>query len=179
MIYSLFRRTERWAPAIMGENGKPLFTAELALELAKLHLSRLEDESGATREPTSGRLKQILQSPELRLAYQLVPEIIAEYALRKLSAPKAFDYVLSDRHGRAYTFNVARHPIVRPVHDALARQLLPAFTVETVGKASSYAAAVSNALNAGEKLENLSVCVAPTGLGLHQDKLEIKQDCRI
>ncbi|MDX8539353.1 hypothetical protein RFM23_17170 [Mesorhizobium abyssinicae] len=174
MIYSLFRRTERWAPATTGEHGEPLFTPEFALELTRLHLSGLGDESGAASEATPDRLKQVLQSPELLLAYELVPEIIAEYSLRKLSAPKAFDYVLSDRHGRAYAFNVARHPVVRPVHDALARQLLPAFTVETVGKASSYAATVSSALNAGQQLENLSVCVAPIGLGLHRDKLEIK-----
>lgn len=174
MISSLFQRVERWAPATTGENGEPLFTADFALELAGLHLLEHGDERGDTTEPSSGRLNQVLQNPELRLAYELVPEIIAEYALRKLSAPKDFEYALSDRHGRSYRFKVAQHPIVRPVHDAIARQLLPAFTVQTVAKASSYAATVSTALNAGEKLENLSVCVTPIGLCLHQGKLEIR-----
>lgn len=174
MIFSLFQGLERWAPATKGENGEPIFTSDFALELARLYLLDHGDESGDTTELSSGLLNQVLQNPELRLAYELVPEIIAEYALRKLSAPKDFEYALSDRHGRPYSFKVAQHPIVRPVHDALARQLLPAFTVQTVAKASSYAATVSKALNAGEKLENLSICVTPIGLGLYQGKLEIR-----
>lgn len=118
-----------------------------------------------------------MQNPELRLAYELVPEIIAEYALRKLSAPMDFAYVLNDRHGRPYSFKVAQHPVARPVHDNLASRLLPASALETIAKASSYVGAVSKALNAGEKLANLSICVAPIGLGLHQGRLEIKEGC--
>ncbi|WP_137931113.1 hypothetical protein [Mesorhizobium comanense] len=169
MISSLFRLAERWAPATRGENGEPLFTVDLALELAELHVSD-DRESGSE----SDRLKQVLQNPELRLAFELVPEIIAEHALRKLSAPKDFEYVLCDRHGRGHGFKVATHPIAQLIHEALARDLLPAPTVQTVGKASSYADAVSRALNAGEKLADLTVCVAPIGLGLHRGKLEIR-----
>jgi len=174
VISSLFRRAERWTPGTTSENGEPLFTADFALELARLHLSNLGNESEAAAKPASDRLKQILENPELRLAYELVPEIIAEYALRKLSAPKTFEYVLSDRNGQAYTFKVASHPIVRPVHDSIARELLPASAVEMIAKASSYADAVSNALNAGEALADLTVCTAPIGLGLHRGRLEIK-----
>lgn len=174
MIFSLFRRAERWVPATIGENGEPLFTADIALELIGLHLSEYGQESEATTEFASDRLKQVLQNPDLRLAYELVPEIIAEHALRKLSAPRNFEYVLSDRHGRSYSFEVAKHPVVRPVYDSLAREQLPVSAVQTVAKASSYAAAVSKALDAGEKLADLSISVAPFGLNLHQGRLEIK-----
>ncbi|TPI23020.1 hypothetical protein [Mesorhizobium sp. B4-1-1] len=174
MISSLFRRTRLWAPAATGENGEPLFTANLALEWAAQHASDHQDESDATSASASSRLKQVPQNPELRLAYELVPEIIAEYALRSLSAPKDFEYVLSDLQGRRHSFKVARHPIARLVHDALARGQLPSLTVQTVATASSYAGAVSKALDAGEKLEDLTVCVAPIGLGLRQGKLEIR-----
>jgi hypothetical protein len=94
--------------------------------------------------------------------------------LRKLSAPKDFEYVLSDRHGRPYTFKVAQHPVVRLVHDNLIRELLPASAVHVIAEGSGYADAVSKALNAGENLANLSICVAPIGLNLHQGRLEIK-----
>jgi hypothetical protein len=174
LIFSLFRRDTGWAPATTGDNGELLFTADFALELIRLHLSEYGHGSEARAELASDRLKQVPQNPELRLAYELVPEIIAEYALRKFSAPKDFEYVLSDRHGRPYSFKVAQHPVVRPVHDNLARELLPASAVQIVAKASSYADAVSKALNAGEKLADLSIRVAPFGLNLHQGRLEIK-----
>lgn len=174
MIFSLSRRAARWTPATTGENGELLFTADFVLELARLHLSEHGHESQATTELTSDRLKQVMQNPELRLAYELVPEIIAEYALRKLSAPADFAYVLNDRHGRSYSFKVTQHPVARPIHNNLASELLPASAVETIAKASSYAGAVSKALNAGEKLANLSVCVAPFGLELHLGRLEIR-----
>ncbi|MER9935706.1 hypothetical protein [Mesorhizobium sp. M0088] len=176
MIFSLFRRAAPWAPAIAGENGQLLFTQDFSLQLAKLHLAEYGYQSET--EATSDRLDLVLQNPELRLGYELVPEIIAEYALRKLSAPRDFEYVLSDRSGQSHTFKVARHPVFQPIHDNLARELLPASAVRVIADASSYADAVSKALNSGEKLKNLSVCVAPIGLQLHQGRLEIKQDCR-
>jgi hypothetical protein len=175
VIFSLFRRSKRWAPATADENGEPLFTTDLALKLARLHVADDRNESA----PESDRLKQILQNPELRLAYELVPEIIAEHALRKLSAPKDFEYVLSDRPGPTHSFKVAAHPIAQLIYDALARELLPALIVQSVGKSSSYADAISRALNAGEKLEDLTVCVAPIGLSLHRGKLEINKGCRL
>jgi len=119
-----------------------------------------------------------LRDAELRLAYELVPEIIAEYVLRTIFAPKDFEYVLSDRHGRSHGFKVAEHPVSQPVHDSLESGLMTASAVRVITEGSSYADAVSKALNAGEKLENLSFRVAPTGLSLHQGRLEIKEGCR-
>jgi len=174
VIFSLFRRAERWAPATVGENGKPLFTSDFALELARLHVSDHGDESEAAAASASDRLKQLLQVPELRLAYELVPEIISEYVLRRLSAPKGFEYVLSDRHGQRYRFRVDKHPIAQPIYNVLARELLPTLILQSVGRASSYSSVISRALNAGEKLAELIVCVAPIGIRLHRGKLEIK-----
>ncbi|CAN7719799.1 hypothetical protein [Mesorhizobium sp. LjNodule214] len=176
MIFSLFRRGAPWTPAAVSENGEVLFTPEFTHELATLRLSDngYRSEIEARTKLASNQLDLILQNPELRMGYELVPEIIAEYALRKISAPRDFEYVLGDRHGRPHSFKVAQHPAFQSVHDNLAHELLPASAVRTIAEGSSYAAAVSRALNAGEKLENLSVCVAPIGLHLHQGRLVIK-----
>lgn len=176
LIFSLFRRSEPWTPVTVGENGQLLFTSDFALELARLRLSDYGFES-ASGKTASDRSDHILRNPELRLGYELVPEIIAEYALRAISMPKDFEYVLGDRHGRSYGFKVAQHPVFQPVHDYLASGLLAASDVRVIAEGSSYADAVAKALNAGEKLANLSICFAPIGLSLHQGRLEIKEGC--
>ncbi len=81
--------------------------------------------------------------------------------------------MLKDRDGQPHSFKVTLHPVVPAVHNFLASGLLPQSTVRIIGNSSSYAAAVSKALDAGEALADLSVIVAPIGLTLHNGKLEI------
>ncbi|MDX8447285.1 hypothetical protein [Mesorhizobium captivum] len=170
MIPSLFRHGAAWAPATVSADGNALFTPDFVLELTRLHLS-------GNGQQSSVRLNEILENPELRLGYELVPEIIAEYALRGISAPRSFKYLLRDRDGRHKSFEVALHPIVPLVHHVLENQLVPQSAVSIIAKGSSYADAVSKALNAGEALADLSIAVAPIGLGLHREKLEITEGC--
>ncbi len=168
LVVSPFPNTTLWMPASNGENGQLLFTVDIALQFARLHLSELESVAGVV----SNSLEEMLQDSELRLGYELVPEVIAEHALRTISAPRISGYVLHDRHGQPHMFMISQHPVFQPVCDVLALELLPASAVRTIAKSSAYADAVSKALNAGEKLADLSIYVAPIGLKIHQGRLE-------
>ena len=66
------------------------------------------------------------------------------------------------------------HPLESQLQTKTFRELLPTLILQSVGRASSYSSVISRALNAGEKLAESIVCVAPIGIRLHRGKLEIK-----
>lgn len=172
MIFPWVSRASSWVPATTREDGREVFSEDVVLALAKAHLRELAAE--VRTGCTAGHLESVLQNPELRLGFELLPEIVAEHALRKIGTPRSFEYVLLDRRDRSHSFKVALHPIFGQVHHMAAHGLLPSEALHVIAKASSYADTVARALNSGEQLSNLSICVAPLGLRLHQGRLEIK-----
>jgi hypothetical protein len=170
VIFSFFARAAEWTPTEFDDERRPLFTQTVALELAQLQ----SDDVGRSDQEHQ-RLDELLVDPEMRLAYELVPEIVGEHVLRRISEPAEFHYVISDRSGRSFSYEVAKHPIFRPLRDVLESGKLSAAAIRGLAERSSYVDVASKALNDGEKLSDLSISVTPIGLVLNKGKLEIGQ----
>ena len=173
-------KDDHWKPATRDGEGRELFTERVVIQLCLAQLAELGHECVAERRDLAlENVREIMGMPDLRLGYELVAEIVAERLLTSISAPKAHKYFLSDVKGQTHSFDLAGHPVYAPVHAIIGQGTISWDAIRELGRSAAYTDVVSKALNAGEKLGELTVYCAPVGLIINSGKLEIKPGCEI
>ncbi|MFI0843263.1 hypothetical protein [Mesorhizobium sp. IMUNJ 23232] len=173
-------KDDHWKPATRDGEGRELFTERVVIQLCLAQLAELGHECVTEkRDLALENVREIMGMPDLRLGYELVAEIVAERLLTSISAPKAHKYFLSDMKGHTHSFDLAEHPVYAPVHAIIEHGMISGNAIRELGRSAAYTDVVSKALNAGEKLDNLTIYCAPVGLIINSGKLEIKPGCEI
>ena len=140
--------------ALLGESGHP----------ATLDKSKLAAENR----------RAIMTMPDWRLAYELIPEIAAVYALRSLGEPSNLQYTLPDQNGDYQAFELRDHPVYAPVIALLERQIFHGEALRDLAGSSAAIDAIGKMLNTGGKLDDCAFCCAPLGMVINHGILEIK-----
>lgn len=165
---------QEWTPAEFDESDAPIFSEWMVVQLCLARLAEIEHEAVAkNRALALENLRHVLSRPELRLAYELVPEIIAERLLGTIAEPNSHQYAL---FGSDHAYDIRTHPVYASVLSMLESGSIRHDALVALAKGSAYSDAVSDALNKGSKLEDMAVCCVPLGVEVKGSALVLADD---